>query len=212
MSPASASSSKPSTFSSVLLPEPDGPSTTTSSPRRTSRSAPASTSIGGPLGAGKRFTSPCALTTVSGGTAPPNGLGRRQAHDAQRRVRGGGGAEEHREDERAAEQPRREEEQLLAAAAHPAIDPEPEPDRQKHAEGATRERHREGLAQDLATEVPVGGPERTLDAEVADALEDGRRHRVGEREAADHECEQAEADEQRREERGRLTQQRRQLP
>src|SRR5262249_57615693 len=85
------------------------------------------TSIGGPLGAGKRFTSPRALMTVSGRTAPPDRLGRREAHDAQRRVRGGGGTEEHREDERAAEQTRREQEQLLAAAAHPAIDPHSEP-------------------------------------------------------------------------------------
>src|SRR5262249_4901096 len=171
MSPTSASSSKPSTLSSVLLPEPDGPSTTTSSPRRTSRSALARTSIGGPLGAGKRFTSPRALRTVSGGTTPPDRLRRRQAHDAQRRRRRSSGAQEHRKDERAAEQPRREQKQLLAAAARPAIDAEPERDRQEHPERAARKRDREGLAQDLAAEVPVGGPERALDAEVADTLE-----------------------------------------
>ena len=51
ISPPSESSSSPSTFSRVLLPEPDGPVTTTISPPFTARSTPASTRIAAPDGA-----------------------------------------------------------------------------------------------------------------------------------------------------------------
>src|SRR5207253_2133043 len=53
--------------------------------------------------------------------------------------------------------------------------------------------------------------ERALHAEAANALEHRRGHRVGERQPADDEREQPEADEERGEEGGRLPQQRRQL-
>ena len=45
--------------------------------------------------------------------------------------------------------------------------------------------------QHLAEKIEVRGAERALDAEVPDALEDGGRHRVGEREAPDEKPEGA---------------------
>src|SRR5439155_1270217 len=73
----------------------------------------------------------------------------------------------------------------------------PQPD----ARQAAHQRDREGLGEHFAPELQIGGAERTLDAEVADPLEDGGGHRVRQREAADDEGESADASEQRGEER-----------
>src|SRR5437867_3401956 len=66
ISPASASSRSPRTQRSVLLPEPDCPTTATSSPPFTTRSTPRRTGIGSPPGARYDFTRPVARST-----APP---------------------------------------------------------------------------------------------------------------------------------------------
>src|SRR3990172_8388066 len=44
---------------------------------------------------------------------------------------------------------------------------------------AARQAHDEALPQNLGQELKVRGPQRTLDPEVADPLEQGSRHRVG---------------------------------
>ena len=84
------------------------------------------------------------------------------------------------------------------------VDGPAEHEREPDTGEATHQRHRERLGEHLAPELQIGGAERTLDAEVADPLEDRGGHRVRQREAADDEGEDADAGEQRGEEgRGR---------
>src|SRR5882672_1572743 len=191
ISPASSGSSSPSRFSSVDFPQPDGPATATHSPAFTSTSTLWSTGTGPPSGPRNVLLSPRARTSTSG--SAPDGLGGRQAHDPEGGVGGGEPAQDDREAEREGQQPRREEEELLAVPArvHQGADREGQP----HPEQPARDGHPERLAEDLAQQLSVGGPEGPLDAEVADALEDRRGHGVGEREPADHETEHADAEE-----------------
>ena len=212
ISPASSGSSSPRRFSRVDLPQPDGPATATNSPAFTSRSTPRSTGTGRPSGPRNVLVSPRARTTTQAPPSgpAPDGLGGRQAHDPERGVGGREPAQDASRKrarsragaarrERAAGPSPRASTSVPTARARPTPSSPPEMDTP------------EGLAQDLAQELPVGGPEGPLDAEVADALEDRRGHRVGERQPADDEAERADAEEQRREERGGLPQQAAQL-
>src|SRR5205807_132072 len=142
-SPPSASSSRPTTFSRVLLPEPDAPSTRARRPCGTARSTPSRTRIGAPPGARYDFTSARASSTAA------DRLGRGQAHDPQGRVGGRRRAQQQGEHEAAAEQPAREEEELLAAPGRPAVDTGAEHDGQRHADRAAGERHRQRFAEHL---------------------------------------------------------------
>src|SRR5438874_24067 len=63
-SPCSASSRRPSTFSSVVFPEPDGPEITTNSPPFTVRFTEVSTGTRAPDGARYDFPSPVARSTA----------------------------------------------------------------------------------------------------------------------------------------------------
>src|SRR5438046_794173 len=114
-SPAPASSRSPMTLSSVLLPEPDCPTTATSSPPFTARSTPRRTRTAPPEGARYDFTSPVARSMASL-RAPPDRLDRREADDAEGGPRGRGRAQQDREGERPRDEARREVEELLARA------------------------------------------------------------------------------------------------
>src|SRR6202795_2746231 len=81
----------------------------------------------------------------------------------------------------------------------------------QHASRPAPEAHADSLAQHLAEKIEVRGAERALDAEVPDALEDGGRHRVGERQAPDEESKGADPKQERGEEGGRLSQEAAQL-
>ena len=71
--PAEGASSAPSRWSSVLFPEPLEPTIATNSPRPTSRSTPASTSIGLPSPPSYTFRRPCAsrIALIRGGSPRP---------------------------------------------------------------------------------------------------------------------------------------------
>src|SRR6185503_3701377 len=206
-SPRSGGSSSPSRLSSVDLPQPEGPATATNSPAPTSASTPSSTGTGPPSGPRNVLLRPTARTRIgaTSGSAP-DGLGGRQPHDAQGGVGRGEPAQDGGEDEGEEQEPGREQEELLAVAQHARVDDEPDREGEDHSDGAPRDRHREGLGQDLAQELEVGGAEGALDAEVTDALEDRRGHGVGERRPPDHEAQHPDAEEQGREERGGLAQ------
>src|ERR1700730_3559191 len=126
--------------------------------------------------------------------------------DAEGGVRGGEPAQHDREDDRECQQARREEEQLLSLADDPRVDGGADAEGEEHAHHATRQADPESPAEGLAKEVKVGSAQRALDAEVANALEDGRCHGIGQRQAADEKTQPPDAQEKGGEERGRLTQ------
>src|SRR3990172_4326060 len=92
---------------------------------------------------------------------------------------------------------------IIAAAltSAPAVDPPAEGESQSDPRAAARQAHDEALPQNLGQELKVRGPQRTLDPEVSDPLEQGSRHRVGQRERTDQKPQRADPDDERGEER-----------
>src|SRR3990172_3791114 len=179
--PESAPSNNPRRFRSVLLPDPDGPVTARYSPALTSRSRPLSTTTGAPTPVENVLVSPMALIiaaalTIPGGSPRP---GERARYGTWRAPPPG-------RRERAKRQRLRPE---GGARRGRAADPGERPSRGSPSRGQEPEQS------------PPRGPQRTLDPEVADPLEQGRRHRVGQRERADQKPQRADPDDERGEER-----------
>src|SRR5215470_9410630 len=204
ISPSSSGSRSPIRLSSVDLPEPEDPATATNSPAFTSTSRRSSTGTAWPSGPRNVLLTPRARSIGSASAA--DGLGGREPRDPQGRVGRGERTQHDREAKGEAQQAGREEEELLPFAEHARVHQLAHHDREADPEDPARDRHHQRLAEDLPEELQVGGAQRALDAEIADALEDRGGHRVGERQPADHETEHADAKEQGREERGRLPQ------
>ena len=155
--------------------------------------------------------SPCSKAAARSHDAAPDRFGGREPGDAERRVAGRQRPQREREDEGEGEQPRREEEELLPVAEHARVHRGADGQRQQHAGHPAPEAHADPLAQHLAEEIEVRGAQRALDAEVPNALEDGRRHRVRQRQASDEKPEGADPEQERGEEGGRLAQEAAQL-
>ena len=205
-SPPSASSSRPSTFSSVLLPHPEGP-------QHHRQPSGWHVEIHGieHRGWARRWAPDRTSRAARASSTAADRLRRRQAHDAQRGVPGRRHAEQHREHQRAAQQ--RGENRK---SCWPVRAAQPSTAAPRSSASATPSAPPVSVTASASpstsrAELQIGGAQRALDAEVADALEHGGGHRVGEREPADDQAERADADEQRREERRRRAEQAAQL-
>src|SRR5216684_46607 len=155
---------------------------------------------------GRRSARTAGPVSARTSAAPPDGFGGRKPRDAKGGVGGGEPAQHDREDDGKCQETRREEEELLSLADDPRIDGGADAEGQEHAHHAARQADAERLAEHFAKEMKVGGAQRALDSEVANALEDGRRHGIGQRQAADEKSQHADAQEKGGEERRRLAQ------